>query len=273
MVNAIRTVDPCALIPRAELGALGAVRSVRVRKPEWCEAELGPAESGKGTKFSWSLMYTTKGITPNEKGHTEKLGAVSVHAVSDAEAWPDKKDQFTERNCTTSLNFPSGAAVMMFTTTPKDTEPCPVAKSVLPTLLGNLDRAPAHGTSPDTPRTVLHGQDPCAAASALGVMPAVADQREWRCVFTYRGDEIEVEFTYDREQFFLDHEVVRIGDRDVRHDDVAGFHSYTAVVGPQVHDGDDSLLGMLVPIISVIGKDRGLTEEVVGKAVAPFPAG
>ncbi|MGV9822180.1 hypothetical protein [Nocardia xishanensis] len=144
VLRKVRAIDPCALLPRAELAKIDTVSWVQVRKPDWCEARMGSTVSGKGTDLSWSLLVAPTGVTRHERARTTKIGAVTVGTVSDLDANPDQRGQLVDRNCTASASFPSTAAIMLFVTTPLGTEPCPVAEAVLPTMIAQLDN-PGYG--------------------------------------------------------------------------------------------------------------------------------
>ncbi|MEV0341266.1 hypothetical protein AB0H49_19785 [Nocardia sp. NPDC050713] len=275
LLRKIRAIDPCALIPRSELTKIDTVRWVDVRRPDWCEARMGSTEAGKGTELSWSLLVAPNGIKQSEPGRTTTIGAVTVGTLSDLDANPDLQDQLVQRNCTASASFPSTAAVMIFVTTPLGTEPCPVAEAVIPTILAQLDKEPAHGTSPDTPLTALLGRDPCAVANELGVPLAVADQREWKCSFPYRGDDIEVQYTYDKEALVVKGEPIFTinGHLGYGDPDATELHSYNAIVGPVVPSAQpESFLGPKLPVVNVYGRDGAVVEEVLRRATALFPA-
>ncbi|MEV0028256.1 hypothetical protein [Nocardia sp. NPDC050793] len=275
VLRKIRAIDPCALVPRTELAKIEIVSSVDVRMPNWCEARIGPNEAGKGTALSWSLSIAPNGVEQPERGRTAKIGAVTVGTVSDLDTNPDLQGKLVERNCTASANFPSTAAVMIFVTTPLGTEPCPVAEAVLPTILAQLDKEPAHGTSPDTPRTVLLGSDPCAVANDLGVTPAVADQRDWKCSFPYRGETIEVRYTYDKERLIVQGEPIFTVNGHPGYGDPSAdeFHSYNAIVGPPLPSSrPESFLGPKLPVVNVFGRDEAAVEEVLRRATGLFPA-
>ncbi|MGV9613029.1 hypothetical protein [Nocardia xishanensis] len=275
VLRKVRAIDPCALLPRAELAKIDTVSWVQVRKPDWCEARMGSTESGKGTDLSWSLLVAPTGITQHERARTTKIGAVTVGTVSDLDANPDHRGQLVERNCTASASFPSTTAIMLFVTTPLGTEPCPVAEAVLPTMIAQLDKEPAQGTSPDTPRTVLLGSDPCAVARGLGVTTPVAEQREWRCSFRYRDNDIQVEYTYDREQLVVDGEPIFVinGHPGYGDPDATDFFSYNAIMGPVVPSTEpESFLGPNLPVVNVFGRNGAVVEEVLRHAVALFPA-
>ncbi|TQM31208.1 hypothetical protein [Nocardia bhagyanarayanae] len=274
LLRKLRAIDPCALVPRSELAKIETVNSVDVRRPNWCEARMGPTDPGKGTVLSWSLGVALKGIAQPERGRTTHIGAVTIGTVSDLDTNPDLQGKLVQRNCTASASFPSTAAVMMFVTTPLGTEPCPVAEAVLPTVLAQLDEEPTHGTSPDTPRTVLLGSDPCAVANDLGVPLVVTDQREWKCSFPYRGDDIEVQYTYDQERLIAEGEPIFTVNGHPAYGDPSNdeFRSYNSIVGPPVPSSKpESFLGPKLPVVNVFGRDGAVVEEVLRRATALFP--
>ncbi|MCP2317162.1 hypothetical protein APR12_002502 [Nocardia amikacinitolerans] len=275
VLRKVQAIDPCALVPRTELARIGTVNWVDVRMPSWCEARMGPTEHGKGTALSWTLSVAPNGIKQSERGRTTKVGAVTVGTVSDLDSNPDLQGKLVERNCTASASFPSTAAVMIFVTTPLGTEPCPVADAVLPTILAQLDKEPQHGTSPDTPRTALLGRDPCAVTNELGVTPVVADQRDWKCSFPYRGDTVEVRYTYDKERLIAQGEPIFTINGHPGYGDPSSdeFHSYNAIVGPPLPSPKpESSMGPKLPVVSVFGRDEAAVEEVLRRATALFPA-
>ncbi|MEV6387334.1 hypothetical protein [Nocardia xishanensis] len=275
LLRKVRAIDPCALVPRAELAKIDVVSWVEVSKPDSCAARMGSSESGKGTELRWSLFVAPGGFVHHERARTTMMGSITVATVSDLEANPDHQGKLVERNCTASASFPSTAAVMVFATTPLGTEPCPVAEAILPTIIAQLDKEPTHPTSPDTPRTVLLGGDPCAVTDDLGVTPAIVDQREWKCSFRYRDNDIEVRYTYDRELIVVDGEPIFVinGHPGYGDPDATDFFSYNAIVGPVVPSPKpESFLGPNLPVVNVFGRNGAVVEEVLRHAVALFPA-
>lgn len=269
VLRRVRAVDPCALIPRADLSRFGSVVRVEARRPEWCSTVM---EATGRTKIDWSLLFAPNGLHIGEGARATTVGAAKVTMLADVDADPSKKDELVERKCTATVTLPSTAAVMLFVTTPLGTEPCSVVEEVVPALLANLNRSPGQGTSPDTPKTVLHGTDPCRVARGLGATPSIEAQQVWKCIFTYRGDTVLVEYTYDQEKLFAEGEPLIVNGRRVYRKDLDEARASTALVGPEIFTAEPAFMGPRFPVVTVLGKDAATVEEVVRQVASYFPA-
>ncbi|MFE6862831.1 hypothetical protein [Nocardia sp. NPDC057668] len=274
-----RAVDPCALVPRAELAKIAPIRSVENDDRDSCEAELGSAEANKGIELDWAVVFAT--VQEGAKSAKTTIAGTDVLLAGDKNNIPE--DQFAklvQRNCTATAQFPAGAALMLFVTTPLGTEPCDLGEKVLGTAIAEFLQEPARGTSPDTAATVLDATaDPCDVLPQLGVTVNAADRRMRTCDFTYKGDEISLRYEYEERDTIPGHDgpPLDLGGnypvyRDVSGDDPDDFHFYTAVIGPEINPATaDPTFGPRVPTVSVTGKNDEVLTEVLRRTLTLFP--
>ncbi|MFF2086069.1 hypothetical protein ACFVVM_20015 [Nocardia sp. NPDC058176] len=273
VLRRVRAIDPCALIPRAELGHFGEPLQVEADNLNRCSTTFGSTESGKGTKIGWSLGVAPEGYIWGETKRDEVDG-ITVGMLRDLDASPELEGKLTERSCTAIASFANTVTLPLRVSTPLGTEPCPAAQAALTRAMRALADEPAQGTSPDTPNTVLLGTDPCAVAAVLGAATPVLEQRAWSCSFTHRDDEIHVEYAYDNEGYVIDDEPIFVVNGHQGYgaaDDVGGTVFYRAALGTAL-PGAPSSMGPRIPAISVSGKDRDTVEAVLRATTELFPA-
>ncbi|APE36338.1 hypothetical protein BOX37_23080 [Nocardia mangyaensis] len=273
LLRRIRAIDVCALIPRSVLARFGEPLRVEIDDPDSCSATFGSLEHGKGTEISWALGVAPRGYTWGETKRDEVDG-ITVGMLRDLDASPQLEGQLTERSCSAIASFANTVTLPLRVSTPLGTEPCPAAQAALTQAMSALADEPAQGTSPDTPDTVLLGEDPCAVATALGVQAPVLDQRLWGCQFSYRDGTVDVDYTYDSEGLVVRGEPLFVvnghkayGDPDIDSE----FGSYAAVLGPEL-PGPDTYAGPNLPVVRVFGSDRANVEAVLRATTELFPA-
>ncbi|MEV3960896.1 hypothetical protein AB0M34_08365 [Nocardia sp. NPDC050193] len=268
--NRARALDVCALLPREDLAEVGEL-SVRTSGPGDCEAtEAGlPSE---GTKVTWSVAVDP--VAPDTEmpyGTTRTVGDATVWTVSDADTRPGADPaQFPGRSCSSTVRYPSTASFYLQADTQPGTEPCPIVEQLLSTALRQWAAEPAIGTSPDTVVTALTGQDPCTAPRTLDGAVLDANQTLRTCRFTFRGDEILVEYKYPPVLSFVSRQAVFTvaGDPVYLYESGEGHRTYNAVVGPALNaEGSDSSSDGLEPMVSVHGTDAAALEEVTRRIV------
>ncbi|MBL1075225.1 hypothetical protein JK358_12560 [Nocardia sp. 2] len=270
-----RGIDPCALVPRAELEKLGAVRSVVNDQPDSCEAGIGSAEYYKGIELDWAVVVAT--VQKGQKVTEKTVDGLSVMVADERDALPKEQfEKLVERNCTVTGQFPAGAALMLFVSTPLGTEPCPVGESILRTAAAEWVREPQRGTAPETARTVLTSADPCDVLPALGITVNPADRRMRTCDFTYRGGEVSVRYEYEEQDMILGDEPTTLpGSRHPVYKDVSSkgdFHFRTATVGPAINPDEPGLkYGPRYPTVSVTARNPEDAETILTQVLTLFP--
>ncbi|MFE5477320.1 hypothetical protein ACFQ9R_16585 [Nocardia sp. NPDC056541] len=273
LLRRLRAIDPCALIPRTDLAKIGTLLAVENDGPNKCEATFDSTESGKGTSVSWAI-----GVAPTGYGwgqsRREEVDGITVGVLRDLDNGPQVEGQL-DRSCLATAAFANTTTLPVHVRTPLGTEPCPAAQSALARAMGGLAAEPAQGTSPDTPRTALHGKDPCEVATALDTAVTVLDLRIWSCQFTFRGAAIDVDYGYEARGYadtgkslFTVNGHTGYGPSD----DTSEYVSYTAIVGPSLPGPGSELMGPAVPTIRVFGTDRAALESVLRSTTELFPA-
>ncbi|MFD3743052.1 hypothetical protein [Nocardia sp. NPDC058633] len=273
LLRRLRATDPCALIPRTDLAKFGTLLEVENDGPNKCEATFDSTESGKGTSVSWAI-----GVAPTGYGwgqsKREEVDGITVGVLGDLDNSALVEGQ-RDRSCLATAAFANTTTLPVSVRTPLGTEPCPTAQAALARAMGGLATEPAQGTSPDTPRTALHGKDPCEVAAVLDAAVTVLDQRIWSCQFTFRGASVDVDYTYEAKGYVADGEPIFVvnGHRGYGpSDDTSEHASYTAVVGPALPGPGSELMGPTVPTVRIFGKDREVLESVLRSTTELFPA-
>lgn len=271
VLQRVRNLDPCALIPKSALTTIGSLRSMENHDPTSCDVELGSSEAYKGTTIDWSVVVAE--VKNPGKGRTEMIGGLPVTFLSDADSGMPT-DQLVQRSCAMTVQFPSHAAVLMHLDSPLGTDACETAKSVLPQLISEFVAEPQQGTV--SPRTALTGADPCAVVPKLNVTADPDDRREGKCDFGYRGDDVTVRYEYEQQQLIKGSPQAGFaGNHPVYCEpasDPDGDVTYTAVVGPELAPtAPDDFLGPRLPVVTVTGKNTEALAEVTRQVLTLFP--
>ncbi|MFE1591983.1 hypothetical protein [Nocardia sp. NPDC058705] len=273
LLRRLRAIDPCALVPRADLAKFGKLIEVENRGPSRCEATFDSTESGKGTSVSWAIGVAPTGYGWGESKR-EEVDGITVGTLGDLDNGPLREGQL-DRSCLATAVFANTTTLPVSVRTPLGTEPCPAAEAALARAMGGLASEPAHGTSPDTPPTALRGKDPCEVAAKLNAAVTVLDLRMWTCQFTFRGAAIDVDYSFTPREVTGSGEPIFVvnGHPSYASPSNAGeYASYTAVVGPALPGPGSELLGPNVPTVQVFGKDRAALESVLRSTTELFPA-
>ncbi|MFC4126339.1 hypothetical protein [Nocardia rhizosphaerae] len=270
----LRAVDPCALIPRAALAAFGEPLRVENSKPGGCEATFGSTEIEERTSISWSLGAAPQGYTWGA-AKRRTVDGITIGTVSDADSANPTESRPPHRTCLAVAAFGNTTTLPVTVNTPLGTEPCPIAEAALARAMTNLAVEPPRGTSPDTPPTALLGKDPCEVAEVLGADAPAIERRVWTCRFTFRGDEVQVQYDYQSEQLVRRGEpIFTVNGHHAYGDDNDGESAFfTAAVGPALPGADpERFLGADIPTVDVFGTDRAVLTEVLRTATGLFPA-
>ncbi|MEV6058680.1 hypothetical protein AB0L62_01630 [Nocardia asteroides] len=130
LLDRLRAIDPCALLPRTALARFGVVSRVENDEPDGCEAAFGSAELGEGTTVSWRT-----GVAPDGDGwgssKRETVDGITVGTLGDRDS-ANPPGQRVDRTCTATTAFGNTATLPVIVRTPLGTEPCPIAE--VPTI-------------------------------------------------------------------------------------------------------------------------------------------
>ncbi|MEU2251627.1 hypothetical protein ABZ540_00450 [Nocardia xishanensis] len=274
VMAAVRAIDPCAIIPRQELTAIGTVVKVEARSTYTCEATLGSAEFGKSTIVRWSLGVSRDPVEGSDTMEPPaRIGDATM--VVDREADAAEQGSMT-RTCTALGQFPSTVLLDVNVVTPTDQLPCALAKKVMSNALDVLRTAPAAGTSPDTPKTVLSGADPCAVLDSLGTTTPASEHYLFGCVFQYKGSDIDLQYAYEGELIATGGTpVLEVnGHRGYDRRSTTETYWYSVVVGPAFGTADPkTTMGRQLPVARLMGRDPEVLREVLQHVAELFPAG
>ncbi|ONM50146.1 hypothetical protein B0T44_01945 [Nocardia donostiensis] len=271
-----RNIDVCALLPRDELGKVGEVTSVKTTDTYTCKAVLDAADPSDGTMVKWQVLMDPP---PQEgvllPGAVSTLGDVSVRTVIDRGRSGVDPAELRERTCSLTATYPSTAELYLEVVTRPDTDPCPIAQTLLPIGLARWAAEPEPGSSPDTAVTALTGQDPCAVVDSLNGATLAEVQLLWNCYFTYQGDDIVVDYKYQLEGSATIEQplVFTVADHPVHlFDGGEGYRTYNSIVGPPLYaGGESSFLGTEVPMVSVHGTNAAALEDVMRRILESLP--
>ncbi len=273
ILRRVRAIDPCALVPRADLTKVGKLLTIETRGPSSCEATFDSTESGKGTSISWSI-----GVAPTGYGWTEatrqQVDGITVGVLDDLRGAPPREG-LLDRTCLATAAFANTVTLPVTVRTPLGTEPCPAAQTALARAMGGLATEPPQGTSPDTARTVLHGKDPCDVAKPLGATVSVLDSRVWSCQLTVGGATVDIDYEYEYQDLVVMDKTLFVvnGHTAYGAGQTGGdYVSYAAVVGPTLSGPGSAILGPRVPGVRAFGADPATVEAALRATVTLFPA-
>ncbi|WP_225732488.1 MULTISPECIES: hypothetical protein [unclassified Nocardia] len=262
-----RAIEPCALIPRAELAKLGTVRSVVVTGPESCAAQLDSVKLGGSVRAQWRALAGT--VEENGRvGTTKRIEDTTATVVADKDTRADKQIPAGERACTVSAKFPAHAGVSLAVTVPGGVEPCPVAETLTRTAVLAWKQQLRQDDPYPTVHTVLNGADPCAVTAHLGVTVKPDRQQLYVCALPYGGTEYAVLYEYQAQRAIENGIPIQIGDRTVFRHESNGAVYFEAQVGPPFADGED---GPQVPAVWVGGKDEQSLGQIMYQLLGMFP--
>ncbi|MFF2086068.1 hypothetical protein ACFVVM_20010 [Nocardia sp. NPDC058176] len=270
VIRKVRAIDACALLPRESLAALGRVSEVENVQPDQCRANIAVDAHPAGIDANWSVG-ASYGVEPTigEPVVERAMGDVRVlyHDEPSTSADPQVR-----ASCAALAKFVTGADLMLSVRAPQDA--CATAEELLRIALVQWRDEPAHGSSPDSDRTVVTGADPCAVAAFLGTQVPVADQGIVKCRLTVDGHEAILTFGYSPERVVISAvPAFTAGPRQVYRSDAApsGITSLTAIVGPTLTaSAAESLLGPQVPTVRVT-TDAAVAEKIMREALALLP--
>ncbi|MFE1591984.1 hypothetical protein [Nocardia sp. NPDC058705] len=262
VLRKVRAIDVCALLPRAALGGLGTVRDVENVHPNQCRLNIAVDGHLTGIDATWSTGVMFEG-EPSMDGPVDEESMGDVRVLFNDEP-ASSADPQVRGACQAWARFEAGADLSFSVRAPQDA--CTSAKALLRIALTEWRKEPAQGTSPDSDRTVITGADPCAVASALGVLVPVADQGVITCKVSVGGRDAIVTYDYNEERSIIDDApAFTVGSRQVYRFDTAqaDMASLSAVVGPGLAPGPtDALIGRRVPTVSVTA-DSTIAEKVM----------
>ncbi|MFD3703943.1 hypothetical protein ACFWUP_12395 [Nocardia sp. NPDC058658] len=270
---AARAIDPCALVPRSALDAIGTVLNVEADTPSSCAAELNSTEFGSKTSLSWSITVNRDPLDSFDGGVESRIGDAVVFAEQD-EAGPESGVQV--HSCMATARFPVTIGLFVQMTTPVADKPCALLDSILPGALDVLRSAPAIGTSPDTPKTVVAGANPCAVLTRLGTTTPPTRQFVHGCVFEYQGSNIDLQYSYTGERMVVQGEPILVVNGHPGYDlrSITEGYWYGAVLGPAMPSTGkaNSFYGPRVPVVKLMGRDPAVLREVLTRTAELFPA-
>ncbi|MFE3195761.1 hypothetical protein ACFXHA_42645 [Nocardia sp. NPDC059240] len=264
-----RKIDMCALIPRDALAQVAPVLEVNNPGPSSCSAALTVS----------TTMMTSIGLDWGaDVSGTPRPGDSPELTYS-----PDGTTIGTNRQtCLAFGSFPAGASLWLTVQAPQDTEPCAVAKKLLPGAVRRWMAEPPQGSSADTKPSKLLGMDPCEIATRLGAQPSQAPAQPgslWRCAFRYRDHDVSVAYDYGQEKVMAqDGTVVQTGSRTIYHSNLPlgpADWSYEAAVGPTTGTPTPmAWLGSYVPVVKVVAESDDSGEvgaDLMRQTLALFP--
>ncbi|APE36339.1 hypothetical protein BOX37_23085 [Nocardia mangyaensis] len=271
VIQKVRAIDVCALLPRESLAALGQVSEVENVQPDQCRANIAVDGHPGGIAATWSVG-TSYGVVEPTMGEPVVERAMGDVRVLYRDEPSTSADPQVRDSCDARAAFVSGADLMLSVRAPQDA--CATVEDLLRIALVQWRDEPAHGSSPDSDRTAITGADPCAVAAFLGTRVPVADHGIATCRLTVDGHEAIVTFGYGPERSVTSATpAFAAGPGQVYRSEGAqsDITSLTAIVGPALAaSAADSLLGPQVPTVRVT-TDAAVAEKIMREALALLP--
>ncbi|MFF2082635.1 hypothetical protein ACFVVM_02620 [Nocardia sp. NPDC058176] len=256
-----RSVEACALLPRAELAELGTPGPDQLRRTEGCEVKLEtPAGQGSFRLLVVAGIFDgTWGIVPDASESVTVDGA-TLTTVDDSRSDGTAPDG--ERWCRVDVKYPASVGYQVSLYLPAGSDPCPAAERLARAAMSRWVEQPPHGTTPGLPRSILTGVDPCAVPASLGATIEADQQQLGACSFTLDGTAGGFLFDYFTEAGFAE------GRRDDRGRYILpdGPALMKGQLGPVFGTGDD---GPLVPAV-LVGGDTPTSHRIMNALLDHF---
>ncbi|WP_147403973.1 hypothetical protein [Nocardia panacis] len=264
-----RAIDPCALLPRAGLAPLGAVRTVAVKGLDSCAAELDSDQPRGVVRVDLRVLAGTVDELGARVGTTKHFDGATALVIADKDTRADKQVPPTgDRACTVNTKFPAHAGFSISVTVPRGIEPCPAAEAVSRTAVAAWKQQPRQEDSIPTVRTVLTGADPCAVTPRLAATVDPDKQQLYACALPYGGTEFALLYEYQSQRALEAGEPVLIADHTVYRHEGNGSPYLEVQVGPAYADGED---GPLAPAVWLGGKDESSLVQIMYQVLQLFP--
>ncbi|MBB5911187.1 hypothetical protein BJY24_000054 [Nocardia transvalensis] len=268
-LNRLRDTDICALLPRAELAALGQVTAVGTDRLYGCQAKIGTDPRAAG-RVNWVVRALDD--VGMSKGATATVDGMTVSLLGDRDVVSQQEVAGSSiRLCTAYAQLPTGGSMELSVTIPPGAEPCPVAQKMVATALTQWKRAPRVGDSPDTVRTAVTGADPCAVLPKLPT--AIPGDTQWvdRCWFRLDDDSVYIEYGHSTDREFENYERVDIAGRQVFRISAGPNIAYKVRVGPTFDPAADDYEFLNVPAVTINGTKQETLERITTEVLALFP--
>lgn len=265
VLRRVRAIDPCALIPRAELDAVGPVALIEPDTVGCGVQYNAAAPDAKAARVDLAILTgpTFEDAARND-GVVTQIGDVSLRVANNRE-----RGLADSPGCAARLDFRSGMAVTLAADLPTTADPCAVTESLARTVLREWSREPARDPARNS---VLGGADPCAVLPELEVTANPRDLNADTCSFTYRGGQFTVMFAYLGES--TEGSPVPFGRRTAYYQlpgaPGVSTPTYRTVVGPAIATTGTPEFPRF-PTVLVFGPDESTLHDVTGRVLALIP--
>ena len=273
-----RGIDPCALIGRDKLEALGTIEVVGTSSGSTsCEAHIDNGTE-KGISVSWATAIVPKDFHAPGPGTVETVDGIEVRQIDTASSVPeDIRKQLVESRCSYDIAFENGIAVRMWVSTDRDRDACAIGLPLVRAVIAAWPEPPAQGSSPDTTITALTAAVPCAVVPELQKSHTVTldwnEQSLTSCFFTIDGANVLAGFDYRATELLgVEGQPETFGGRaGFSTQDPSGETFARVAVGDEFDGVWAGKKARLVPVFEVNGDNHALVVDVVTAMLGQLP--
>lgn len=272
-----RGIDPCALIARDRLAALGTVNAVGTSASSTsCAAHVDDGTE-RGITVDWAIAFVPNDFQTSSAGTLENIDGRQVRRTDVASAFePAVREQMVESACTYDIAFENEIAVRMRLSMERDRDACATAEPLARAVISAWPGQPRQGSSPDTTVTLVTDTAPCTVVPELQKSRQVRfdwkDQSLTSCFFTIDGTEILLTFDHQRR------ELVSTGADPTKFGKHSGYRkAYDgttfagAIIGEEFDGVFAGRISRLVPAVDVNGDDSAVVSDVMTAVLNQLP--
>lgn len=272
-----RGIDPCALIDRDKLAALGTIRAFgTASSPTSCAAHMDDG-SDRGVDVDWAIAFTPTDFLTTPLGTLTEIDGARIRQIDSASALPPAtRGQLVESRCNFDVPFENDIAVRMSVSMARDRKACTSGEALVRAVLSKWPSQPAQGSSPNTTVTALTRTAPCAVVPELQKVPGLVfdwkDQTLDSCFFKRGGMDLLVSFNYrTRELATVNAQPTVFGGHPGYTATDRGTTTATAIVGDEFSGVGAGRERRLVPVVEVSGDNPAAVSDVMAAVLAQLP--
>lgn len=272
-----RGIDPCALIDRDKLAALGTISAIgTASSPTSCAAHMNDG-TDRGVDVDWSIAFTPTDFLTTALGTLTEINGTRIRQIDSASALPPAtRGQLVESRCSFDVPFDNDIAVRMSVSMARDRNACTSGEPLVRAVLSKWPSQPAQGSSPNTTVTALTRALPCAVVPELQKVPGVVfdwkDQSLDSCFFKRGGTELLVSFNYrTRELATVNAQPTAFGGHPGYTATDRGTTTATAIVGDEFSGVGAGHERRLVPVVEVSGDNPAAVSDAMASVLAQLP--
>ncbi len=270
-------IDPCALIERDKLTALGSISAFgTASSPASCAAHMDDG-TDRGVDVRWSIALTPSDFLTTPMGTLKEIEGIQIRQIDSASAVPPEvRGQLVESGCSIDIPFENGIAVRMSVSMARDHNACSTGEGLARAVVAKWPSQPAQGSSPNTAVTVLTQAAPCAVVPELQKTQLVKldwkDQSLGGCFFNVNGSDVLLLFDYrTREHVTINAQATTFGGRPGYTSTDRGTTFATAIVGNEFTGVEAGRETRLVPVVEMNGDNAAVVSDVMASVLNQLP--